>query len=100
MYFISQLAIHFMFYKKQGIGSFFRWQLYSHFVKHTIFVDLSQREKFLIFRAEKFLRESWNSGSVICEVCALIDADWRISVLYKHCGVSGELRIFFGNTQT
>ena len=56
MYIISQLAIHFMFYAKQGIGSFFRWQLYSRFVKHTMFVDLSQREKFLIFRAEKFSR--------------------------------------------
>ena len=57
MYIISQLAKHFIFYAKQGIGSFFRWQLYSHFVKHTIFVDLSQIENFLIFRAEKFLRE-------------------------------------------
>lgn len=100
MYFISQLAIHFMFYTKQGIGSLFRWQLYSRFAKHTIFASLSQKEKFLIFRAEKFLRESGKSGSVICEVCALIDTDWRISVLYKHCGVSGELRIFFGNAQT
>jgi hypothetical protein len=99
MYFISQLAIHFMFYKKQGIGSFFRWYLHSQFAKHTIFVSLCQREKFLIFRAEKFLREIQILVSVICECCVVKGENRVFWLVGKYCGFSGELRIFFGNRQ-